>query len=123
MSRALRPSGPTWSRVNVAGIIPYTDVRPYVGLSPVAPFESVGLISDPEVEEPSENAVRRAIGAQPEPPDAPLGVVRSSSGDHALRVVITPAGVVGRPLASGPIASCPREIAPAAFIRAANVEA
>src|SRR5262245_58556015 len=76
---------------------------------------------EPPVCVPIVQAASRAAVAQPEPPDEPLGLTSGLFGAHALRVVMTPSGVVGRPPASGPIWSLPRRTAPAAFRRATAV--
>lgn len=94
-------------------MIPYSDTRPMVGLSPVRFCAIDGLVIDPPVWVPMLEVAIRPATAVAEPEDEPPGSVEGLAGVQALTVVIRPSGVVARVVASGPICILPSSMPPA----------
>src|ERR671917_2774952 len=102
-------------------MIPYRDVRPIVGFSPVSACWLDGLVIEPPVCVPMLEAAIRPATAVAEPDDEPPGSYDGVFGVQALTVVTRPSGVVARVVASGPIWVLPRITAPASSSRATHV--
>src|SRR5688572_26523149 len=102
-------------------MMPYNETRPMVGLSPVRFWAFDGAVIDPPVWVPVPEVASRPATAVPVPVDEPPGLVPGFIGVHALTVVTTPAGVVARVVASGPIWVLPSTSAPQPLSRATDV--
>src|SRR5262245_7239672 len=113
-SRAVRASGPAWSRLSAFGWIPRRLTRPYVGLRPTMPQHAAGPRMEPPVSVPVAPGQRNAATAAPDPPLEPPGT-RSSA--HGLRVGPYQGLLVVAPAANSWVLHLPTRTAPAAFNR------
>src|SRR3954467_13671524 len=102
-------------------MIPYSETRPMVGLRPVRFCAFDGAVMEPPVWVPVPDVAIRPATEVAVPDDDPPGSTFGWDGAHALTVVITPAGVVARVVASGPICVLPSTIAPPALSPATAV--
>src|SRR5260370_34075444 len=83
VSSTYRQIGPTLSSDQQSAIAPAREIRPNVGLSPVAPQRWLGDVMDPSVSVPIEKAHSPAAVAEADPALEPL---EPSLRFHGLRV-------------------------------------
>ena len=102
-------------------MMPCSDTLPMVGLRPVRFCALDGAVMEPPVWVPVPAVAIRPATAVAVPVEEPPGSTRGSVGAQALTVVTTPAGVVARVVASGPIWVLPNTIAPFPVSRATGV--